>query len=110
MQLARPGYANQAKGPIVVRCGNTACSFLLSVPPGSGNRFCCPKCNVVQLLPEDPTNALKNRAAQEEDKRQQEARNKHKLTLQELVENFGNLGIESQVIEAVYDNSNSDRS
>ena len=106
VQLARPGFA-QTKGPTVVRCGNTTCGFLLSVSTGV-TRFSCPKCNVVQLLP-GTEEASKRKAALEEEKRQEEIKRREVLVFQELCSTFGRFGIESEVVEAVFDDSNHER-
>ena len=109
VQLARPGF-KATPGPIMVRCGNPACSFLLSVAKTEGGaRFQCPKCSVEQLLPEDPVKSLKSRMEQEESKRQAEAKMRQADTLQQLSETFTRLGIENSVIECVYEECANDR-
>jgi predicted RNA-binding Zn-ribbon protein involved in translation (DUF1610 family) len=106
VQLARPGFA-QAKGPTVVRCGNSACGFLLSVSQGV-SRFSCPKCNVVQLLP-GSEEASKRKAVLDEEKRQEELKRREAIVLQELCGTFNRFGIEPGVVEAVFEDCNHER-
>jgi hypothetical protein len=36
--------------PINIRCGNTACDFMMTIP-GNVGRFKCPRCSMEQVLP-----------------------------------------------------------